>query len=184
MVALPFQSLIGKESCFGEHRAHGCPFLFVKTSYMLHPPKTESPFGIYSQELKDKWYLLTPSESIFFQRLSDYLADSEYHICPKVRVWDIIYIEKKRWHRLWNFIGRPYEVSGKLDRSHIDFALIDKKTSLIKYAIELDDLSHDSPQAKYHDKVKNEAFKTVKIPILRFKEAHVTKKELEEKIIL
>lgn len=78
-------------------------------------------------------------------------------------------------------IGLPWTVSGKLDRSHINFVLIGKKNSLIKLAIELDDpKTHHSPHTRYHDKIKDEAFKYVNIPLLRFQKAETSKEEFQK----
>ncbi len=156
-------------------------FCLLKQLSMIYTPLNDSTlFWVYQDGLYSQKYLLTPSEQIFFNRLQEYIKDRDYIICPKVRLGDIIGIEKKRWHRVWTFIGRPWTVSGKLDRSHIDFLLIDRKSSLIRYAIELDDSSHASPQARYHDRVKTEACESVELPLLRFQNAHVTHEEFVE----
>jgi very-short-patch-repair endonuclease len=55
---------------------------------------------------------------------------------------------------------------------------IDLKT---KFAIELDDATHNSWYAKNHDKVKDEAFKCTSIPLLRFKNMEVTPEEFIKK---
>ena len=155
-------------------------FCLLKSLSMNDIKNWNNIFWVYEDGLYDRGYLMTPSEEIFFKRLCEYVKDKDYIVCPKVRLGDVIDIEKKRWHRIWNFIGRPWTVSGKLNRSHIDFVLIGKKNSMIKLAIELDDpKTHHSPYARYHDKIKNEAFKHVNIPLLRFQKAEVTEDEIK-----
>jgi Protein of unknown function (DUF2726) len=140
-------------------------------------------FGVYGESLYDRCYLMTSSELIFFRRLTEYIRDTDYIICPKVRLGDIVAIDKRRWHRMWTFIGRPWTVSGKLDRSHIDFLLIDGHTSMIKCGIELDDPSHNTRESQYHDRVKNEAFDRVGLKLHRFTSEYVTPEELAKTLI-
>lgn len=151
---------------------------------MFSMKETDGIFWIYGQDLKDVGYLLTQSETIFFQRLREYLKEMNYYICPKVRVGDVIYIEKKRWHRVWTKIWRPWTVSWKIDRTHIDFLIINTNSSMIKYAIELDDPSHATPERKYHDMIKSEAFAKVGIPLIRFEKAEASEMDFREKWIL
>jgi len=101
---------------------------------------------------------MTLYEAMFFKNLLKYATKKGYIVCPKVRVSDIITIERKRWHRRWNFIGRPWIVSAKLDRLHVDFLLIKEKGLTTVCAIELDDKTHDSQERKKADNIKNKAF--------------------------
>lgn len=153
---------------------------------MIHTTKTDTTdiFWVYGESLYDRCYLMTSSELMFFKRLTEYIRDTDYIVCPKVRLGDIIDIEKRRWHRIWSFIGRPWQVSWKLDRSHIDFVLIDSNTSMIKCGIELDDPSHNTRESRYHDRVKNEAFERVGLKLHRFTEAHVSPEEFIKKGIV
>ena len=114
---------------------------------------------------------MTKREALFFRKLSEYIQNKDYIICPKVRLEDIIGV--KNTGRF-----RPWIVSSKLDRSHIDFVLIWKTDLRTKFAIELDDTTHDTDWGNRNDSIKNEAFSKVHIPLLRFREANITPEEL------
>ncbi len=125
--------------------------------------KRSSVFGEYSGHLYKKDYLMTKREASFYRTLQWYLQDKDYIICPKVRIEDIIWVRSNFWFR-------PWKVSWRLDRSHIDFLLIWKTDLKTKYAIEVDDYTHDSYSGKERDTVKNEACAIAGIPLLRFRD--------------
>jgi hypothetical protein len=128
MLLCPFQSLDCWGKLFWRTSSTWLPFYVCKNIFMSNTARNDDTmFGIYGESLYDLGYLMTPSEEIFFKRLCEYVQDKDYIVCPKVRLWDIITIEKRRWHHIWSFIGRPWQVTWKLDRSHIDFVLIGKK---------------------------------------------------------
>lgn len=66
---------------------------------------------------------------------------------------------------------------------HIDFLLIEIKTLNPVLAIELDDSSHNSPEATFKDNKKNDFLKLNNIPLLRIKCTYVYDyKELRNQI--
>lgn len=131
----------------------------------------KSNFWEYGDSLYAKGYLMTKREALFFRKLSEYIQNKDYIICPKVRLEDIIGIKN-------NGRFRPWIVSWKLDRSHIDFVLIGKTDLRTKFAIELDDTTHDTFRWNKSDSIKDEAFARINIPLLRFREANITPNEL------
>lgn len=139
--------------------------------------ETISNFEWYEDSLYEKCYLMTKRESLFFRKLSEYTKDKDYIICPKVRVEDVIWVSKTNGMRLWG-------ISGKLDRSHIDFVLIGKTDLKTKFAIELDDSTHDSYYAKKHDRIKNDAFECTSIKLIRFDDPNVSPEEFLRKGIV
>ncbi|MBX9809475.1 DUF2726 domain-containing protein [Candidatus Gracilibacteria bacterium] len=139
--------------------------------------ETISNFEGYEDSLYEKCYLMTKRESLFFRKLSEYTKDKDYIICPKVRVEDVIGVSKTNGMRLWG-------ISGKLDRSHIDFVLIGKTDLKTKFAIELDDSTHDSYYAKKHDRIKNDAFECTSIKLIRFDDPNVSPEEFLRKGIV
>jgi very-short-patch-repair endonuclease len=134
-------------------------------------------FGKYKTAIYGNTCIMTYAESQFFRRLCEYVKDKDYLVCPKVRVEDVIGVRKQNGFR-------PWIVSSKLDRSHVDFILIGKSDLKTKFAIELDDTTHTSWYAKNHDKIKDEAFKCTSIPLLRFNNMEVSHDELKLKGIV
>lgn len=156
---------------------------------LLKEPPTEveselihnSSFGEYANNLYKKEYLLTYSESRFFKRLWAYISNKDYIICPKVRMEDVIWItdiSTEKWPM------RPYWISWKLDRNHIDFVLIWKHDLRIKFAIELDDPTHNSDKSMQRDKIKNDAFLSAHVPLIRFKKVEPSFDDFKSKGIL
>lgn len=133
--------------------------------------KDESIFWEYINYLYKKDYLMTKRENEFFRHLCDYIKDKDYLVCPKVRLEDIVWVRStKNWFR-------PWKASSRLDRAHVDFLLIGKTDYVSKFAIELDDSTHDNNYGKEHDRAKNEAFEKVWMPILRFRNSSPTHEE-------
>lgn len=81
-------------------------------------------------------------------------------VFPKVRMEDIVNVNKnfdnsnKTKHR--NYIKSR----------HLDFVIADKNMRVL-CAVELDDSSHFSKEAKITDKLKNDILKDAQIPLLR-----------------
>lgn len=128
----------------------------------------------YHYLIKKKDYVTTPREWKFFRRLQDYLKDKEVLIFNKIRVWDIIEVESTKNK------FRPYSITSRIDRSHIDFIVVNKKTLKIICAIELDDYTHNTEKAKEKDEVKNILFDFAKIPLFRFTKDEPTNEEFDK----
>lgn len=127
----------------------------------------------YGYLIRPKEYLTTRSEWIFLCRLTEYLADKPVIILTKVRVWDFANFRKTK---KWFF---PYSVKSRIDRSHVDFAVISKIDLKIICAIELDDPSHFSDIAKERDEAKDIFFKFLEIPLFRFSSVNPTDEEFK-----
>lgn len=127
----------------------------------------------YGYLIHSKDYLTTKSEWIFLRRLTEYLADKPVIILTKVRVWDFANFRKTK---KWFF---PYSVKSRIDRSHVDFAIISKKDLKIICAIELDDPSHLSDIAKERDEAKDIFFDFLKIPLFRFSSSNPTDEDFK-----
>lgn len=117
---------------------------------------------------------MTKRENIFFQNLCDYIKDKDYLICPKVRLEDVIGVRSSnKWFR-------PWKVSSRLDRAHLDFILIGKTDFITKIAIELDDSTHDNWYWRDHDRAKNEACEKVWVKLLRFRDPNISHEEFAQ----
>ncbi len=102
--------------------------------------------------------LLTKSELHFYAALKQAVGAGT-HICMKVRMGDIITCSDSEWQAGWG---------PRISAKHIDFVLIDAKTTAIKCAIELDDSTHRTNQDRItRDKFVNKAFAVAGVPLLR-----------------
>lgn len=105
--------------------------------------------------------LLTPAEKLFYQTLTK-AVDGKYLIFPKVRLGDIVNVEKgvDDWFSHW----------GKIKSRHVDFLICDKEQRF-RCVIELDDCSHNTPKQKKNDKFLNEVLAVSDIRLIRQKAA-------------
>ena len=103
--------------------------------------------------------ILTKNEYSFYMKLRSKI-DKDLLVFPKVRMEDIVNVNKnfdnsnKTRHR--NYIKSR----------HLDFIIADKDLRIL-CAVELDDSSHFSKEAKVTDKLKNDILKDAQIPLLR-----------------
>lgn len=116
-------------------------------------------------------YVTTPAESQFYNRLLEFIGWRDILVFTKVRVEDIIGFNPiRKWFR-------PWSISSRLDRSHIDFVCVRKSDLRVMCAIELDDPTHNSVVARERDEVKNFLFQLVGIPLFRFDSMNPTDEE-------
>ena len=104
-----------------------------------------------------KCSLLTRTEQSFCSILIREAQKRNLHVCPKVRLEDIICVTDKENRNKYR---------GYIKSRHVDFVLIDKYYQTVA-AIELDDPSHNTKKAAEIDAFKNELFETVEIPLIR-----------------
>lgn len=111
---------------------------------------------------KNSYYavpILTKNEYSFYMKLRSRIND-DLLIFPKVRMEDLVNVNKgfdnSNRTRYRNYIKSR----------HLDFAIADKDLHIL-CAIELDDSSHFSKEAKVTDKLKNDILKDAQIPLLR-----------------
>lgn len=100
---------------------------------------------------------LSTAEYSFYQVLKSMMG-SYFTICPKVSLSDIFYVIN------------PNENNGfynKINRKHVDFLICDTQTIKPRFAIELDDKSHNRQDRIERDDFVNELFETANLPLLR-----------------
>ena len=102
--------------------------------------------------------LLSPAELNFFRVFSQVIGD-EYFITFKVRLADILAVRPGTKER--------QTAQNKINCKHVDFLICDKTDMSAKFAIELDDSSHDLPSRFDRDDFINDAFEAAGIPLLR-----------------
>lgn len=107
-----------------------------------------------------KNYLLTKNEQNFYLQLLQHLPDGQA-VMSKVRLIDIVKPNGSK---------RDYmKLRNKIISKHVDFLIIEKSTSKILLAIELDDSSHLNLQSQTSDSVKNDILASAKIPLERIR---------------
>src|SRR5699024_2325282 len=104
--------------------------------------------------------LMTPTEEGFYQVLKEALP--EYTVFGQVGLSRLIDVKKGHDYQQW---------FNRISRMSVDYVLVDEKLRTVA-AIELDDTSHNTKQAKERDARKNKALAAAKIKLIRW---HVRK---------
>ena len=100
--------------------------------------------------------------------VSKCLAAYGYHyiICPKVGVKDLLSVtDQKQYMKYFH----------KIAQKHVDFVICDKDLYVL-FAIELDDSTHETKDAKKRDQLKDKAFAAAGIRLKRIRE--IDKKQI------
>ena len=104
--------------------------------------------------------LMTPTEEGFYKVLKEALP--EYTVFVQVGLSRLIDVKKGNDYQQW---------FNRVSRMSVDYVLVDEKLRTVA-AIELDDASHNTKQAKERDARKNKALAAAKIRLIRW---HVKK---------
>lgn len=110
----------------------------------------------YAQAYQAK-YLLTRNEWYEFKKLKKYAAELNIHICPKVRLLDLV--EPRKGEKYMSYLG-------KIQSKHVDFVLCDQDLR-IKAILELDDNSHNQQDRKERDLFVDEVLQSVGYRVIR-----------------
>jgi hypothetical protein len=103
--------------------------------------------------------LLTPAELEFFYALTAAIPNWS-HVCPKVRLADVIDCAKQTWNR---------HDFARIAQKHLDFIVMDSDTGEVVVAIELDDCSHRLARRHRSDEFVDKALARAEVTILRVK---------------
>ncbi len=110
--------------------------------------------------------ILTKREYSFYLILREVADEHHCLICPKVGVKDLLAVtDKKQYMKYFH----------KIAQKHVDFVICDQNLYVL-FAIELDDSSHETKDAKKRDRLKDKAFAAAGIPLKRITE--IDKKEI------
>ena len=99
--------------------------------------------------------LLTKNEYSFYIQIRK-LLPAEVLIFPKVRMEDFLEVVARE----------NYKYRGYVRCRHVDFLLCTPSLKII-CGLELDDKSHATKEAKQVDRLKNDIFKEIRVPLLR-----------------
>jgi hypothetical protein len=103
--------------------------------------------------------ILTKREQSFYLLLWREASRRNLLICPKVGLKDLLEVTNRR-HYMKYF--------RQIAQKHVDFVICDRNLQVL-FAIELDDSSHDTADAKHRDQFKDRAFRAAKIPLKRIR---------------
>lgn len=118
-------------------------------------------------------YILTKTELAFYEVLKEVIGNDNI-IFPKVRMEDLVRA-KDNYSKERN--------RNRIKSRHVDFAIFNKESLMIRLVIELDDPSHDNYKAKQVDRFKDEVFANCGIKIARiFCQNQYDKETLKEQL--
>lgn len=105
--------------------------------------------------------LFTPAEKAFFMVLNEAVGDT-YYIMGKVRLADVIKVKsglaRPEWQKAFN----------RIQSKHLDFVCCDPNDMSVRFAVELDDKSHDREDRQERDAFLDAAIEKAGIPLVRF----------------
>lgn len=104
--------------------------------------------------------IMTDAEAQFFNRLQRISLD-KYYVFPQIHLSAMLKNETKG--KYWK---AAYQ---RINRTSVDYVLVRKDNLQIRYAVELDDWSHDDPKRQSRDKGVEEMLASVGIPLVRFR---------------
>ena len=113
---------------------------------------------IYAYLRRD--YIMSEAESHLFRRLEQ-IAQDRYYIFPQVHLSSLLdnTVKGQNWKGALSAI----------QRKSVDFALVDKATLVTRYAVELDDSTHDKPDRQIRDSKVEQYLNSVGIPLVRLR---------------
>lgn len=104
--------------------------------------------------------LLTKREHQFYCQLRREADRHGLLICPKVGLKDLMTVARA---------GSCMKYFRLIAQKHVDFVICDQYLNVL-FAIELDDSSHDTKEARKRDRFKDRAFRAAEIPLKRVRE--------------
>lgn len=109
----------------------------------------------YPYRISDRF--LSPSEHSFFL-VTQKVLGSEFFVAPKVPLSEIFFItDHQDYNTYWN----------RINRKRVDFLVCDAVSMKPRFAIELDDSSHNRQSRIERDDFVNNVFKAAGMPLVR-----------------
>jgi ssDNA-binding Zn-finger/Zn-ribbon topoisomerase 1 len=124
--------------------------------YKPAPTISVQDLDVTPYKLRDDF--LSDAEASFYRLIKQMFGET-FTICPKVSLGDIVYISTRNDH------FQAYR--NKIDRKHIDFLICDAKTIKPRFAIELDDASHQRDARLQRDEFVDRVFQAMELPLVR-----------------
>ena len=105
-----------------------------------------------------RWFF-SQSERTLFLSLLKTVEGTPYSIFPNVRLNDIFLIAKSAQDQRGTY--------ARLRDKHVDFLIVEGSDFRPVLALELDGASHDNEVQQFRDEVKNVAFRSAGVPLIR-----------------
>ncbi len=121
------------------------------------PAKPEIPVPYRSRNR-----LMSQAEGSFFQVLELALPKDQYRLFGKVRVEDLIVVKSGLTREM------RQSARNRIRSRHVDIVVVDSKTFVPVWAIELDDKSHQAKDRQERDAFLDRAFEAAGLPLIRF----------------
>lgn len=159
-----YQNTPHNESTYSKEESPGANHYSQENNQTVDENTSDTVDYTHSYQAK---LLLTRNEWYEYKKLKKFTDERNLHICPKVRLLDIV--EPKN--------GKGYMGAlGKIKSKHVDFVITDQDLR-IKGIIELDDRSHDTP-----DRIERDNFVDAVLMNVGYKIVH-TRSITEQTII-
>ena len=110
-----------------------------------------------------KQKIMSPAELRFYKCLK-YALPHPYALTVKPRLGDIVDIHQDTKHKDKNWKG---QFGATIWAKHVDFAVFNPDTGEVLAAIELDDASHNTKDARQRDRFKDRVCAAATLPLLR-----------------
>lgn len=105
-----------------------------------------------------RWFF-SQSERTLFLSLLKTVEGTPYSVFPNVRLNDIFLIAKSAQDQRGTY--------ARLRDKHVDFLIVEGSDFRPVLAVELDGASHDNEVQQFRDEVKNVAFRSAGVPLIR-----------------
>ena len=125
--------------------------LLVLKRLMRRPRYPTGPLPYFSRR-----YLLSKGEAAFFVALRAALPPGVL-VAPKVRVSDVIGCDAAAWRAGFG---------GRISQKHVDFVLVDERTTALVLIVELDDRTHRQRDRRERDDFLDRAFAAAGLEVL------------------
>ncbi len=136
------------------------------------PPQLDIHTGEGAQFGRKASILTRPEQRTYHSlRLA---AGNDHQVMAKVRLWDIFWLTNEPPERKQHL--------SRLSCRHVDFLLCDPEMLKPRLGIELDDSSHQKPEAIAADRYKDELFFAAGLPLLRLPHPNLPPRRLREMI--
>jgi Protein of unknown function (DUF2726)/Topoisomerase DNA binding C4 zinc finger len=125
-----------------------------KPSILFEKTIGSVPVDVFPYRVRDDF--LSPAEHSFFLVVKKMMGEY-FSVCPKVSLADIF------------FVTRPNEnmsAYNRINRKHVDFLICEPKTMQPRFAIELDDRSHQRPDRQERDDFVDGVFEAASLPLV------------------
>ncbi len=149
-----------------------CIIFVIITFFVISDSSTKKKKQEYKYYFKKS--VMTDREKIFYHKLLFAVGD-KYLVFPQIHLSSIFsqYVKGQSFSAAFK----------KVNSISVDYVIVDKVTLDTLLAIELDDKTHNSKKAYDKDTEKDNLFKSINLPLIRFDSIKISNEEIN-KIIL